>query len=117
MGTDLSQIDLDKPLADYKTESLQGMLKGFAESAEDKTWTFRDMVRATGADRIVGTPEHIADELQKWRDAGIDGINLNGQDGENTYDFLEHATPVLQERGLMQREYRSGTLRDKLFRR
>jgi alkanesulfonate monooxygenase SsuD/methylene tetrahydromethanopterin reductase-like flavin-dependent oxidoreductase (luciferase family) len=75
------------------------------------------MVRKVGSDRIVGTPEHIADELQKWRDAGVDGININTQDVENTFDFLEHAVPVLQERGLMQREYRSGTLRDKLFRR
>jgi FMN-dependent oxidoreductase (nitrilotriacetate monooxygenase family) len=117
MGTDLSQIDLDKPLAEHNTDSMQGILKGFAESAEDKSWTFRDMVRKIGSDRIVGTPEHIADELQKWRDAGVDGININTQDVENTYTFLEHAVPVLQQRGLMQREYRNGTLRDKLFRR
>jgi alkanesulfonate monooxygenase SsuD/methylene tetrahydromethanopterin reductase-like flavin-dependent oxidoreductase (luciferase family) len=117
MGTDLSQVDLDKPLADFETESLQGMLKGFAESAADKTWTFRDMVRKTGSDRIVGTPEQIADGLAKWRDVGVDGININTQDIQSTYNFLEHAVPVLQERGLMQREYRSGTLRDKMFRR
>ncbi|MEV0688533.1 NtaA/DmoA family FMN-dependent monooxygenase [Nocardia sp. NPDC050378] len=118
MGTDLSQIDIDKPFADFKTESMQGILKGFIESAPDKSWTFRDMVRKLGSDRVVGTPEQIADELEKWRDVGgVDGINLNGQDVQNTYDFLEHAVPVLQERGLMQREYRSGTLRDKLFRR
>jgi long-chain alkane monooxygenase len=33
-----------------------------------------------------------------------------------TYDeFFEHLVPVLQEKGLMQKEYRPGTLREKLF--
>jgi alkanesulfonate monooxygenase SsuD/methylene tetrahydromethanopterin reductase-like flavin-dependent oxidoreductase (luciferase family) len=117
MGADMSQVDLDRPLKEFKTDSIQGILKKFAESVEDKTFTFRDMVRATGSDRIIGPPELIADELEKWRDAGVDGININLQDVRNTYDFAEHAAPVLQERGLMQREYRSGTFRDKLFRR
>jgi FMN-dependent oxidoreductase (nitrilotriacetate monooxygenase family) len=117
LGADLSQVDLDQPLGDFATDSLQGNLRILAESARDKSSTFRDVVRLLGAQRIIGTPEHIADELEKWRDAGVDGINLNCMDGvEGTYDFLDHAVPVLQERGLMQQKYRSGTLRDKLFR-
>jgi hypothetical protein len=31
------------------------------------------------------------------------------------YDFVDHVAPVLQERGLMQREYEGGTFREKLF--
>jgi long-chain alkane monooxygenase len=29
--------------------------------------------------RIVGTPDQIADELQEWADAGIDGVNVMGR--------------------------------------
>ena len=71
-----------------------------------------------GSRRFIGTPEQIADALEPWRAVGIDGVNLSFLDGvQGTYDFLEHVVPVLQERGLMQREYAKGTLRDKLFRR
>jgi len=117
-GVDMSQIDLDRPLGDFGSDTAQlGILKAMAESAEDKTWTFRDLVTRTTASRFVGTPEQIADELETWRGAGVDGINLSCLDGvEGTYNFVEHAVPVLQQRGLMQKEYASGTLRDKLFR-
>jgi hypothetical protein len=30
-------------------------------------------------------------------------------------EFVEHVVPVLQDRGLVQREYAPGTLREKLF--
>jgi long-chain alkane monooxygenase len=66
--------------------------------------------------RIVGTPEQIADELASWQDAGIDGVSLVNLGGRGPYqEFVDHVAPVLQERGLMQREYAEGTLRQKLF--
>lgn len=66
--------------------------------------------------RIVGTPESIADELALWQDAGIDGINMICQLHPDTYiDFIDHVTPVLQDRGLAQRDYAEGPLRQKLF--
>lgn len=34
---------------------------------------------------------------------------------ESYVDFFEHLVPVLQDKGLMQREYQPGTLREKLF--
>jgi hypothetical protein len=47
--------------------------------------------------------------------AGVDGVNVIYISLPGTYaDFIEHA-PVLHDRGLMQREYRPGTLREKLF--
>ena len=30
-------------------------------------------------------------------------------------EFFEHVVPVLQQKGLMQKDYRPGTLRQKLF--
>lgn len=47
---------------------------------------------------------------------GVDGVNVIYITLPGTYaDFIDHVAPVLQERGLMQREYRPGTLREKLF--
>jgi alkanesulfonate monooxygenase SsuD/methylene tetrahydromethanopterin reductase-like flavin-dependent oxidoreductase (luciferase family) len=117
LGFDLSNIDIDRPIEELDTESSQGSMRSLLESIPDKAWTIRDMIGNTQRNRMIGTPEYIADELEKWRDAGIDGINyapLSGLRGLD--DFVENAVPVLQERGLMQREYRSGTLRDKLSR-
>jgi long-chain alkane monooxygenase len=34
---------------------------------------------------------------------------------ESYEEFVDHVTPVLRERGLMQRDYAEGTLRHKLF--
>jgi alkanesulfonate monooxygenase SsuD/methylene tetrahydromethanopterin reductase-like flavin-dependent oxidoreductase (luciferase family) len=71
--------------------------------------------RAAGS-RIAGTPEQVADELARWQDAGVDGINLvNGGSPESYEEFVDHVTPVLRARGLMQRDYAEGTLRHKLL--
>jgi len=70
----------------------------------------------TAGGAIAGTPEQIADELARWQDAGVDGVNLVNAGGPAPYqDFVDHVAPVLRERGLMQREYADGTLRHKLF--
>lgn len=119
IGYDLSGVDLDVPLSEFPTESLTGTIKVMAESAPDKSWTVRDLARMLGSQRIIGTPEKIADELEKWStEGGVDGINLNLMEGvQGTFDFIDHAVPVLQSRGLMQREYTQGTFREKLRRR
>jgi long-chain alkane monooxygenase len=65
---------------------------------------------------LSGTPEHIADELASWQDAGVDGVNLVNAGSPGPYEeFVDHVAPVLQKRGLMQREYAEGSLRHKLF--
>jgi long-chain alkane monooxygenase len=68
------------------------------------------------SNRIVGTPEQVADELARWQDAGVDGINLmNAGSTESYEEFADLVAPVLRVRGLMQRDYAEGTLRHKLF--
>lgn len=65
---------------------------------------------------MVGTPEQAADELEDRRAAGINGMNVTLMTGtEDMYDFLEQVTPVFKQRGLMQKEYAPGTLREKFF--
>ena len=40
---------------------------------------------------------------------------MNALMPESYEDFFTHLVPVLQETGLMQKDYRPGTLREKLF--
>ena len=65
---------------------------------------------------MVGTPEQIADEMERWfLNEGADGFNLmppslpGGID-----DFVDHVIPVLQRRGLFRTEYEATTLRGHL---
>jgi hypothetical protein len=65
---------------------------------------------------LTGAPEQIADALQEWHDAGVDGFNLVYSVTPGTFvDFIDGVVPVLQARGLMQREYTPGPLRQKIF--
>lgn len=65
---------------------------------------------------VIGTPAHIADELEAWFVAGAaDGFNIlpptlpAGLD-----DFARLVIPELQRRGLFRTEYEGSTLRDHL---
>jgi FMN-dependent oxidoreductase (nitrilotriacetate monooxygenase family) len=115
MGIDLADIDLGTPIGELEQYNVQGIVKGLIESAPNKTWTFGDLLRYRSAMQIVGTPEQIADELQLWADAGVDGVNVSYYTTPGSFvEFIEGVTPVLQERGLQQRDYAPGTLREKL---
>ncbi|MGO9971518.1 MAG: LLM class flavin-dependent oxidoreductase [Solirubrobacteraceae bacterium] len=115
LGIDLSEYDLDAPISDFSRYNVRGLVASLIESAPDKTWTFGDLLRYTADLRIVGAPEQIVDELESWADAGVDGINVMYHTTPGSFeDFIEGVTPVLQARGLQQREYTPGTLREKL---
>ena len=115
MGVDLAEIDLDTPVGELEQYRSRGGLKSLIDSAPDRTWTFRDVLKLRGANRVVGTPEQIADKLQELADAGVDGINVTYYTTPGSFvDFIEGVTPVLQARGLQQSEYPPGTLREKL---
>lgn len=65
---------------------------------------------------MVGTPERIADEMERWlRGSGADGFNLMPPAlPSGIEDFVDHVVPVLQKRGLFRREYEARTLRGHL---
>ncbi len=65
----------------------------------------------------MGAPEQIADALIEWVEAtDIDGFNLAyAVTPESFEDFVELVVPELQRRGIYKRDYRPGTLREKLF--
>ena len=73
---------------------------------------------AAGPFFAVGTPEVVADEIERWLDdVGIDGINLRQFHSFDTArDFIELVVPVLRERGRLRPAYVEGeSLRDRVF--
>jgi alkanesulfonate monooxygenase SsuD/methylene tetrahydromethanopterin reductase-like flavin-dependent oxidoreductase (luciferase family) len=73
---------------------------------------------ARGPFFVAGTPEAVADEIERWLDeTGIDGINLRQYHSFDTArDFVELVSPVLRARGRLRDGYPDGeTLRDRIF--
>jgi hypothetical protein len=117
IGIDFGHEDLDTPVGELKTEGVQSVVGWIRDLVPDRPATLRDVAHYTATNsRIVGTPEQIADALARWQAAGVDGINLVNAEIPGSYEeFVDHVAPVLQRRGLMQKEYAEGTLRHKLF--
>lgn len=65
----------------------------------------------------VGTAHSVADQLEGWKEeTGVDGFNVAYAVTPGTFEeFVEHVIPILQDRGLVRREYEEGTLRKNLF--
>lgn len=65
---------------------------------------------------MIGTPESIADEIERWyRTGAADGFNLMPPMYPHGFsDFVDHVVPELQRRGLFRREYEATTLRGHL---
>jgi hypothetical protein len=70
---------------------------------------------------VAGTPEVVADEIERWLDeVGVDGINLRQYHSfETVRDFAELVTPVLRRRGRLREADApvtgDGTLREHIF--
>jgi long-chain alkane monooxygenase len=114
MGVDLSNIPLDTPIEELKENASQGLANVLRETTPDRTLTFGDLLVFRSDKRVTGTPEQIADRIQEWVDAGINGLNVMYHTTPGSFvDFIDGVVPELQDRGLVQREYRDGTLREK----
>jgi FMN-dependent oxidoreductase (nitrilotriacetate monooxygenase family) len=63
---------------------------------------------------VVGAPEQIADHLEEWFRAGTaDGFMVMGADAAVDFEnFARYVVPILQDRGLFHRDYRSPRLRE-----
>lgn len=117
MGIDLGKFDPDTPIEQTDAVGIQGYARVFEDANPGKKAKVSDVAGALSNNlKMVGTPETIADQLEQWQDAGIDGVNMIVQYFPDSYrDFIEHVMPVLQKRGMAQREYSSGTLRGRMF--
>ena len=119
-GVDLNGLEPDQPVEFIKTNAIRTFLQNFTTADPDREWTVDDIVRyvAIGGPGpvLVGTPEQIADELETWVDAGMDGFNMSFSVMPGSFEeFIDEVVPILQQRGRMQRDYGEGTLREKLF--
>jgi FMN-dependent oxidoreductase (nitrilotriacetate monooxygenase family) len=119
-GIDFGQYKPDQPLEYIETNAVRTLVHGFTEADPSRKWTLRDLSKYIGIGGagpvIVGAPEQVADELEKWIEVGVDGFNLAYAVTPGSFaDFVEGVVPVLQRRGLVQHDYAPGTLRQKLY--
>ena len=120
-GVDFSQYGLDDQLRYIETEATRSALASFTSADSNRAWTVRQLAEhvAIGGrgPLFVGSAQQIADTLIDWVAAtGVDGFNLAyAVTPESIEDFVDLVVPELQRRGAYKREYRAGTLREKLF--
>jgi alkanesulfonate monooxygenase SsuD/methylene tetrahydromethanopterin reductase-like flavin-dependent oxidoreductase (luciferase family) len=91
-------------------------LREFARQNRTIRDVARQLANAGTAPMMAGTPKDIADEMEAWVTAGAaDGFNLMFPlIPEEWQKFAELVAPELQRRGLVGKEYASGTLRERL---
>ena len=120
-GVDFAQYEPEDELRYIETEAMRSALESFTSADPDRVWTVRELAEhvAIGGrgPLFVGAPEQIADTLAAWVETtDIDGFNLAyAVTPESFEDFVELVVPELQRRGVYKREYRGGSLREKLF--
>jgi FMN-dependent oxidoreductase (nitrilotriacetate monooxygenase family) len=120
LGVDLSKYPLDEPLRYEETDANRTSMEALTRD-KDRTYTPRKIAEEMALSArnllIVGSVDQVVAELTDWMEkTDIDGFNIARLImPETTKDFVDLVVPGLQERGLVKREYRSGTLREKLF--
>lgn len=122
LGIDAADLQLDAPLPydlidkGDRTDVSRGFIRSTVLLARSENLTVRDLLdRNPGAHRmIVGTPETIADDIERWfAGRAADGFNLNADVfPSGLADFVDHVVPLLQRKGIFRREYEGTTLRD-----
>jgi FMN-dependent oxidoreductase (nitrilotriacetate monooxygenase family) len=120
-GVDLSAYDLDEELRPTKTNANQSALESFTVGEPDRRWKIREIAEFVGLGGrgpvVVGSPTQVADLLQQWiEETDVDGFNLAYAVMPETYEnIIDLLVPELQHRGVYKKEYRPGSLREKLF--
>ena len=107
----------ETPFSEVETNTAKGFIEWLGRSITDREPVVGDLARLLARNTtIVGTPEQIADQLEVWQAAGVDGINvINWVIPGSFEEFADQVMPELRRRGLAQTEYAEGTLRHKLF--
>ncbi|MBO9126726.1 MULTISPECIES: LLM class flavin-dependent oxidoreductase [unclassified Rhizobium] len=120
-GIDFGQFSPDEPLRHRYTNAVQSAVETFTTIDPDKVWSVREMADWVGVGGFgpvfVGSPQTVADLLQEWvEDTDVDGFNLAyAITPESFEDAVNLLVPELQKRGVYKKDYRQGTLREKLF--
>ncbi|ESK37243.1 hypothetical protein P256_02298 [Acinetobacter nectaris CIP 110549] len=120
-GVDFSQYKPTDHVEYIQTNAIQSLLSSYVNADPNKVWTVDEIARwnSLGGNGpvFVGSATTVADKLQEWvEDTGIDGFNLAYILAHQTFqDTVDWIVPELQRRNAYQKEYSSGTLREKLF--
>ena len=112
---DFRQYDLDAP---FPQQALKYAERGFRTNAEniaklarDRDLTLRQTVESISSPKptpFAGAPATVADQITRWFDArALDGINYHIANPAQWRRFREEVIPILQERGVVRREYDS----------
>lgn len=120
-GINFAGYDPDDKIKYVKNDAIQSVIETFTKIDPNKQWTVREIADVVGiggmGQIVVGTPEKIADTMEEWvNEIGVDGFNIAYAVTPGTFEeFVEHVIPILQERGLVRKEYEKGTFRKNLF--
>src|SRR5690606_6469503 len=114
IGQDCSDWDLDAPVpALPPLESFPGpkgryatILRIIGTEQPSLRQLLGRLAAGAGHCTLVGTPDVIADEMERWlRHGGADGFNLMPPSlPDGITDFVDQVVPVLQARGLFRRD-------------
>jgi len=120
-GIDLSGYPLDGPFPELPaTDNGKGRIEQVTALARRENLTIRQVflrfATTMGHRRVIGTPAHVADQLEDWFvNRGADGYNLIPPLlPDSLEDFVNLVIPELQRRGLFRTEYQGSTLREHL---
>ncbi|GAA3733323.1 NtaA/DmoA family FMN-dependent monooxygenase [Salinicoccus jeotgali] len=97
-----------------------GRYQTVLEIIEDRNPTVRELLGYLNAGgghlTLIGTPEEIVDEIEKWMKAGVaDGFNLMPPTLPGSLeDFVEFIIPEMQKRKIFRRNYNGENLREML---
>ncbi|KRE06901.1 monooxygenase [Bosea sp. Root381] len=123
IGLDLSGFDLDGPFPRHliDTDGPRGVASRFQlviDIVDREKPTIRQLIRRMAGARghwvLVGTPERVADEIQRWFVQGAaDGFNVMPPWLTGGFDaFVAEVLPILRKRELFREEYSGRTLRE-----
>ncbi len=97
-----------------------GRYQTVLEIIEDRNPTVRELLGYLNAGgghlTLIGTPEEIVDELERWMNEGAaDGFNLMPPTLPGSLeDFVDLVIPEMQKRGIFRRDYNGETFREML---
>jgi FMN-dependent oxidoreductase (nitrilotriacetate monooxygenase family) len=117
---DFSKHDLDAPfpeLGDLGSNGYRSHAERIKRIAREDQLTLRQAALrfARRGTPFVGSPETVANEIERWfREGALDGLNVGIGDASDLDDFITRVVPLLQQRGLVRREYAHDTLRGNL---
>ena len=120
-GVDFSTLDLDQQVRHVLNDAGRTAMDNITRADPDRVWTVREVAEHVGIGGIgpvlVGTPARVADAIEAWvAETGVDGLNLAFAIAPGSFeDVSDLLVPELSRRGRYKKDYRPGTLREKLF--